>query len=225
MLIEMSALREQAELIPRLRGVIHTHALWVAFVAGLALVAAADGARARLAAGVYAIGLCVLFLGSALYHRWPGDPRWLPLLRRIDHSTIFVFIAASYTPLALLTLTGTFADVVLITAWAGALAGVGFSVAWITAPRALVAITYIALGWVALAAFPQILDRAGSVPTVLILLGGLLYSAGAAVYAAQRPDPRPAVFGFHEVFHTLVAAAALVHFIAIAGWIVPLALA
>jgi hemolysin III len=225
MLIEMSAVPEQTELVPRLRGVIHTHALWVALIAGLGLVAAADGARARLAASVYAIGLCVLFLGSALYHRWPGDPRWRPLLRRIDHSTIFVFIAASYTPLALLTLTGTFADVVLITVWVGALAGVAFSVACISAPRSLIAMTYIALGWVALAALPQVLDRAGSVPTGLILLGGLLYSAGAAVYAAKRPDPHPTVFGFHEVFHTLVAAAALVHFIAIAGWIVPLALA
>jgi hemolysin III len=215
---------KQEALIPRLRGVIHTHALWVAVIGGLALVAAADGGRARLAAGVYAVGLCVLFLGSALYHRWPGDPRWRPLLRRVDHSTIFLFIAASYTPLALLTLTGTFADVVLIVAWAGALAGVVFSVAWITAPRWLVAITYIALGWVAVAAFPQVLDRAGYAPTALILLGGLLYSAGAAVYAVQRPDPRPAVFGFHEVFHALVTAAALVHFIAIAGWIVPLGL-
>ncbi|HEX2234429.1 MAG TPA: hemolysin III family protein [Thermoleophilaceae bacterium] len=215
------AVAKQAELIPRLRGVIHTHALWVAFIAGLALVAGADGARARLGAAVYATGLCMLFLGSALYHRWPGDPRWLPLLRRIDHSTIFVFIAASYTPLGLLTLSGTFADAVLITAWAGALAGVGFSVAWISAPRVLVAITYIALGWVAVATFPQVLDRAGWVPTALILLGGLLYSAGAAVYAARRPDPLPAVFGFHEVFHTLVTAAVLVHFIAIAGWIVP----
>jgi hemolysin III len=218
------AVPEREELIPRLRGVIHTHALWVAFIAGLALVAAADGARARLGAGVYAVGLCVLFLGSALYHRWPGDPRWRPLLRRIDHSTIFVFIAASYTPLALMTLTGTFADVVLIIAWVGALAGVGFSVAWITAPRALVAMTYIALGWVAIAALPQVLDRAGWVPTALILLGGLLYSAGAAIYAVRRPDPWPTVFGFHEIFHTLVTTAALVHFVAIAGWIVPLAL-
>jgi hemolysin III len=213
---------KQEELIPRLRGVIHTHALWAAVIGGLALVAAADGGRARLGAGVYAAGLCMLFLGSALYHRWPGDPRWRPLLRRIDHSTIFVFIAASYTPLALLTLTGTFANAILITVWVGALAGVVFSVAWITAPRALVAITYIGLGWVAVATFPEVLERAGWIPTALILLGGLLYSAGAAVYAARRPDPRPAVFGFHEIFHTLVAAAALVHFIAIAGWIVPL---
>ena len=210
------------QVVPRLRGVIHAHTLWVAAIGGIVLVFAADGGRARLAAGVYAVGLCALFLGSALYHRWPGDPRWRPLLRRIDHSTIFVFIAATYTPVALLALTGTLADVVVVVVWAGALAGVLFSIVWITAPRVLVAGTYIALGWVAVAAFPQLVDQAGAVPTALIALGGIFYSAGAVVYAIQRPNPWPAVFGFHEVFHTLVTAAALVHFVAIAGWIVPL---
>jgi len=214
--------RVEDEVVPRLRGVIHAHALWIAAIGGIVLVVAADGGRARLGASIYAVGLCALFLGSALYHRWPGDPRWRPLLRRIDHSTIFVFIAATYTPVALLTLTGTLADVVLVTVWVGAAAGVLFSIVWITAPRGLVAGTYIALGWVAVAAFPQLVDHAGAAPTALIVLGGILYSAGAAVYAAQRPNPWPAVFGFHEVFHTFVTAAALVHFIAIAGWIVPL---
>lgn len=210
------------ELRPRLRGVIHAYAFWVALGAGVALVAVAQGARARSAAIVYALGLCALFAGSAVYHRWRWDPRWRPLLRRIDHSTIFIFIAASYTPVALLVLEGTLAKVVLVVVWAGAAAGIVFSLAWITAPRALVAATYLALGWVAVIVVPQLVDYAGVAPTVLIGVGGLLYSVGATVYALRRPDPWPATFGFHEIFHTLVTTAAAVHFVAIAGWVVPL---
>jgi hemolysin III len=211
------------ELSPRLRGVIHAYAFWVALGAGVVLVAVAHGARARSAAAVYALGLCLLFAGSAVYHRWRWDPRWRPLLRRVDHSTIFVFIAASYTPVALLVLQGPLARVVLIIVWAGALAGIVFSLAWITAPRVLVAATYLALGWVAVVVTPQLIHHAGVAPTVLIAIGGLLYSIGATVYALKRPDPWPATFGFHEVFHTLVTTAAAIHFIAIAGWVVPLA--
>jgi hemolysin III len=210
------------ELRPRLRGVIHAYAFWVALAASVVLVAIAHGARARTAALVYAFGLCALFAGSAVYHRWRWDPRWRPLLRRIDHSTIFVFIAASYTPVALLVLKGSLATAVLIAVWAGALGGIVFSLAWITAPRVLVAATYLALGWVAVIVTPQLLDHAGVAPTVLIAVGGLLYSLGATVYALKRPDPWPATFGFHEVFHTLVTTAAVVHFVAIAGWVVPL---
>jgi hemolysin III len=210
------------ELRPRLRGVIHAYSFWVALGAGGLLIAVAHGGRARVGAIVYAIGLCALFAGSATYHRWRWDPRWRPLLRRIDHSTIFVFIAATYTPVALLVLHGGLATAVLIAVWAGALGGIIFSLAWITAPRILVAATYLALGWVAVIATPQLLDHAGVAPTVLIAVGGLLYSGGATVYALKRPDPWPATFGFHEVFHTLVTAAAVVHFVAIAGWVVPL---
>jgi hemolysin III len=210
------------ELSPRLRGVIHAYAFWVALGAGAALVTVAHGARARSAAGVYAIGLCALFAGSALYHRWRWDPRWRPLLRRIDHSTIFIFIAASYTPVALLVLHGSLAKIVLIVAWTGALGGIIFSLAWITAPRVLVAATYLAMGWVAVLVVPQLIHNAGVAPTVLIGAGGLLYSIGATVYALKRPDPWPATFGFHEVFHTLVTTAAAIHFVAIAGWVVPL---
>jgi hemolysin III len=210
------------ELRPRLRGVMHAYAFWFALAAGIALVAVAHGARARTAAAVYAVGLCGLFAGSAVYHRWRWNPRWRPLLRRIDHSTIFVFIAATYTPVALLVLHGTLATVVLIAVWGGALGGIVFSLAWITAPRVLVAATYLALGWVAVAATPQLIDHAGVAPTVLIAVGGLLYTVGATIYAFKRPDPWPATFGFHEVFHTLVTTAAVVHFVAIAGWVVPL---
>ena len=209
------------EVIPRLRGLLHAHTAWVAAAASIALVTLAPNAVARVAAVIYGVGLIALFSVSALYHRWPGDPRWQPWLRRLDHSTIFVFIAASYTPVALLVLEGTLQAVVLVSVWAGAAAGVILSLAWITAPRWLQAACYLALGWVAVIAFPQLADRAGVAPFVLLAVGGGLYSLGAAVYALQRPNLWPRTYGFHEVFHTLVIAAAVAHFIAMAGWVVP----
>jgi hemolysin III len=209
------------EVIPRLRGLLHAHAAWIAGAASIALVALAPNATARVAAVIYGAGLIALFSASALYHRWPGDPRWKPWLRRLDHSTIFVFIAASYTPVGLLVLDGAQQTVVLVSAWAGAAAGVILSLAWITAPRWLQAVCYLSLGWVAIIAFPELADRVGIAPFVLLAVGGGLYSVGAAVYAIQRPNLWPRTYGFHEVFHTLVIAAALVHFIAMAGWVVP----
>jgi len=204
------------EVVPRLRGALHAWAFWFALVAAVVLVVEAPTAKARTAAVIYGIGLCALFRVSATYHRWRGDPRWKPILRRIDHSTIFVFIAASYTPVSLLVLDPPLRWIVLASVWAGALAGVAMSVAWIDAPRVLVALSYIAVGWVALAAFPQLFDHLGAGPPLLLLAGGVLYSLGAAAYATRRPNPWPRTFGFHEVFHTLVIAAALVHFVAIA---------
>ncbi len=209
------------ELVPVLRGVSHVWAFWVALVAGTVLLVLAPSADARVAALVYAVGLCALFAGSGLYHRWRWDPRWRPLLRRIDHSTIFVFIAASYTPIALLVLDGSLRVVVLIGVWAGAMAGVVFSVAWITAPRALTAGTYLALGWFAVITIPQLVDRLPLVPLTLLAIGGVLYTLGALVYASQRPNPWPRTFGFHEVFHAFVIAAAAAHFAAMAGWVIP----
>ena len=209
------------EVIPRLRGLLHAHAAWVAAVAAIALIALAPTAGARVAALIYGAGLIALFSVSALYHRWPGDPRWKPWLRRMDHSTIFVFIAASYTPVGLLVLDGTVQIVVLVSVWAGALAGIVMSVAWISAPRWLQALTYLLVGWVAVLALPQLAERVGVAPLVLLAVGGGLYTLGAVVYAMRRPDLWPRTFGFHEVFHTLVIAAAIVHFVAMAGWVVP----
>jgi hemolysin III len=209
------------EVIPRLRGLLHAHAAWVAAAASVALVTLAPSAAARVAALIYGGGLIALFSASALYHRWPGDPRWKPWLRRLDHSTIFVFIAASYTPVGLLLLDGTTQVVVLVSVWAGAALGVILSLAWITAPRWLQAACYLAVGWVAVVAVPQLVDRAGIAPLVLLAVGGSLYSIGALVYATQRPNLWPRTYGFHEVFHTLVIAAAVAHFIAMAGWVVP----
>jgi len=205
---------------PRLRGVLHLWAFWVALVAACLLVVLASGATARGAAAIYGAGLCVLFGGSALYHRWRWSPRWRPLLQRVDHSAIFVFIAASYTPPALLVLSTPLRWIVLVTVWAGALAGVAFSVAWIGAPRGLVAGCYLALGWVAVIAAPEMVVRLSPTPLALLAAGGILYTLGAVVYAARRPDPWPQVFGFHEVFHAFVVAAAAAHFAAMAGWVV-----
>jgi hemolysin III len=208
------------ELIPGLRGVSHAWAFWCALIAGSVLTVYAPSGAARAAAIVYSAGLCALFAASGLYHRWRWNPRWRPLLRRIDHSTIYVFIAASYTPVALLVLSGTIKIVVLASIWGGALAGVALSVAWITAPRVLVAASYLALGWVAVITLPQLADL-GVVPLVLFTAGGVIYSIGAGVYALRRPNPWPQMFGFHEVFHALVILAAVTHFVAIAGWVIP----
>ena len=211
---------DREELVPLLRGVSHAWAFWAALAAAVTLAVLAPAGSPRLAAVIYGSGLCALFAGSALYHRWRWNPSLRPLLRRIDHSTIFVFIAASYTPLALLVLSGWLRWVVLGVVWAGALAGVGLSVAWITAPRVLVACAYLVLGWVAVIAVPQLVERLPVAPLALFAAGGVLYSVGAAIYAARRPDPWPRVFGFHELFHACVIAAAATHYVAMAGWVI-----
>jgi hemolysin III len=207
--------------LPTLRGRLHQHTLWFSLAAAVLLVALAPAGSARVTAVIYGVGLNALFAVSALYHRWPPASRWKPILRRIDHSVIFAFIAASYTPIAVLVLEPPASTIVLVSVWAGAVAGIGFSVAWIDAPRLAVAVSYIAVGWVIVIALPEVLDEIGVAPALLFLGGGLLYSAGAVVYARQRPDPWPRVFGFHELFHTLVIAAAALHFIAMAGWVIP----
>jgi hemolysin III len=199
-----------------LRGVSHAFAFWLALVAALLLMFVAPTA-ARAPALVYGIGLCALFAISALYHRWRWDRRWRPLLRRLDHSTIYVFIAASWTPLGLLLVSGPTRLIVVLGVWCSAAGGVVLSVAWITAPRVLVAASYVAVGSVAVAALPRVLERLPAAPIVLLGLGALLYCVGAYVYAVKRPDPWPSIFGFHS----LVILAAASHFVAIAGWVLP----
>ena len=213
----------RTELVPRLRGVSHAAAFLLALAAAVVLIALAPGGRAAVAVAVYGGGLVALFGGSALYHRWPGPARFKPLLRRIDHSTIFVFIAASYTPVALIVMDGPAAWVLLVGGWAGAIAGVVFSLGWIDAPRPLVAASYLALGWLAVIATPQLVRTLDVVPVALFVGGGLLYSLGALVYARRRPDPWPQTFGYHEVFHALVIVAAAAHYAAMIGWVVPAA--
>jgi hemolysin III len=207
---------------PRLRGVWHQWAFYVSLVLGAALVVAAPGGQPRLAAAVYAVSVAALFGTSALYHRitWASQAarRWM---RRLDHSMIFFLIAGTYTPFALLVLHGDLATVILVVVWAGAFAGVLMKLVWIDAPKALVAILYLALGWVAVAAVPSMLGELGITGTALVGIGGLLYTAGALVYAFQRPNPAPTVFGYHEVFHALVILAAALQYAVIAFYVIP----
>jgi hemolysin III len=207
---------------PRMRGVTHQWAFFVSLATGVALVASAPTGRATLAAGVYAVSVAGLFGASALYHRinWTSltARRWM---RRLDHSMIFLLIAGTYTPFALLTLEGTIATVILVAVWSGAIAGIVLKLFWIDAPKWLVALIYVILGWVAVAAFPELLATIGVTATALVAAGGVLYTAGAVIYALRRPDPAPTVFGYHEIFHALVIAAAAVHFAVVAFYVVP----
>src|SRR3954464_14917123 len=206
--------------IPRLRGVLHAYAFWLALVAAALLVVLTPGGAARAAAAVYGFGLCALFGGSGLYHRWRWSPRWRPLLRRIDHSTIYLFMGACYTPVGMLVLSGATRWTVLGVVWTGALGGIVLSVAWIDAPRWLCAACYVGLGWAAVVAVPQLVSALPVMPVALFALGGVLYTAGAVVFALGRPDPWPRVFGFHEIFHVFTILGAAVHFAALAGWVV-----
>ncbi|HKN95027.1 MAG TPA: hemolysin III family protein [Thermoleophilaceae bacterium] len=206
---------------PRFRGVSHQYAFFASLITGAVLVLVAPTRRATTAAAIYAASVSGLFGASALYHRvtWrPATRRWM---RRLDHSMIFVLIAGTYTPFGLLILHGTLAHVVLAVVWGGALAGVVLKLAWVNAPKWLMAAIYLALGWVGAAIMPQLLSREGVGAVVLLATGGVLYSIGAVIYALRRPDPSPKIFGYHEIFHVLVIAAAAAHYAAIAGYALP----
>jgi hemolysin III len=206
---------------PRLRGVFHQYAFYVALVAGVVIVALADSARELFATWVYAAALAAMFGVSALYHRvdWKSV-RARTWMRRLDHSTILLLIAGTYTPFALLAFEGRVADVILIVVWAGAAAGLVLNLAWVDAPKWLTALVFIALGWVGVVAVPELFDL-GIAPAVLVVVGGALYTLGAVAYALKRPNPAPATFGYHEVFHLLVIGAAAAHFVAIAAFVLP----
>ena len=200
----------------------HQWAFFVSLVTGTALVLSAPTGRATFAAAVYAASVAGLFGASALYHRidWASlsARRWM---RRLDHSMIFLLIAGTYTPFALLSLDGPVATAILIAVWSGALGGIVLKLFWIDAPKWLVALIYVLLGWVAVAAFPQLLAGIGVTATAMVAVGGALYTIGAVVYARGRPDPAPTVFGYHEVFHALVIAAAALQFAVVAFYVVP----
>jgi hemolysin III len=196
---------------PLLRGVSHEVAAGLALAAWTALALVAHGSRARAAANVYGASLFTLFAVSALYHRPAWSPRARLLMRRLDHSAIFLLIAGTYTPFCLL-LGGARGEALLGLVWAGAALGVVREIVWVRAPKALVAALYVALGWVVLPVLPALRALLGGAGVALLAAGGLLYSAGAVVYATRRPDPFPRVFGYHEVFHALTIAAAALHF-------------
>jgi hemolysin III len=207
---------------PRLRGVSHQWAFFCALIAGAILVWAAPDGRATLAAAIYAGSLVALLGTSALYHRvnWrrPAARQWM---RRLDHSMIFLLIAGTVTPFALLVLEGPWATALLVAVWVGAAAGIVVELIWVAAPKWVAVIVYLAVGWIGALGFPAIAVEAGLGAAALIAAGGVMYTAGAIVYARQSPDPRPATFGYHEIFHLLVIAAAMTHFAAVAIYAVP----
>ncbi len=211
-----------ARVKPRLRGVFHEWAFPVAVVGGVALVLSAPAGRARVAAAIYAASLAALLGVSAVYHRvnWrrPEVRRWM---RRLDHTMIFFLIAGTTTPFALLVMSPALGTALLIAVWAGAAAGTVVELIWVEAPKWATALVYVAVGAIGGLGFPAIVIGAGAGAGLLIAAGGALYTAGAVVYARQRPDPNPAVFGYHEIFHLLVIAAAMAHFAAVALYALP----
>ena len=206
--------RVEAVVRPRLRGWLHTGAAPLSVAAGIVLVSLAPSGSARIAAAIYAVTCTLLFGVSAVYHRREWGPRTYGFLRRFDHANIFLIIAGSYTPFAVLLLDGPARIWLLTLVWSGAVLGVLFRVFWSHAPRWLYVPVYLALGWVAVVYLPQFLDEGAVVVLVLIATGGLLYSLGAVVYGTKRPNPSPGWFGFHEVFHSLTIAAYIVQYVA-----------
>jgi hemolysin III len=207
--------RVETAVKPHLRGVLHEVAFAVSLVTGTVIVCLADGARERAAAAVYAASVALLFGTSAAYHRGTWGPRAHSLMSRLDHSMIFVLIAGTYTPFALLLLHGWVRWLVFGVVWGGALAGILLRNVFRQPPRWVFVVLYLALGWVAVGIVPQILSAGGVAVLVLVIVGGLLYSVGAVVYARQKPDPSPRWFGFHEVFHAFTLAAFATHYIAV----------
>lgn len=202
-----------------MRGWIHLWSLVLAGAAGAALIAlAASTVSGRAAAGtsIYVATVLGLFGVSALYHRktWRsvGARTWM---RRLDHSMIFLFIAGTYTPLAMLAMQPTTGALVLAIVWGGALGGVALKLAWPNGPRWVGVPVYVALGWVAVFVLPDLLANAGVSVLVLLVVGGLLYTGGALFYAMRKPDPWPRTFGYHEFFHSAVSLAAICHHVAI----------
>ncbi len=204
---------------PRARGWIHFWSFVASVLTGTALVALAAvtvSPRAAVGTAVYSVTVSGLFGVSALYHRRTWHSRRVQMwMKRLDHSMIFVFIAGSYTPFALLAMPERTGDVVLAVVWTGALLGVALKMAWPDSPRWLGVPLYLALGWVAVLVLPDLLQRAGVAALVLLLVGGLFYTLGGLAYGVQRPNPWPTTFGFHEVFHTATVLAALCHYVAI----------
>ncbi|WP_438270641.1 PAQR family membrane homeostasis protein TrhA [Streptomyces platensis] len=200
---------------PRLRGWLHAGILPASLVAGVVLIRLARSPEATLACAVFSISSWLLFGTSAVYHRRAWGRRGEAILRRLDHTNIFLIIAGTYTPLGVLLLPSPQCSVLLWWVWAGALTGIAFRIGWIGAPRWLYTLCYILLGWAAVFYLPDFLRTGGVSVVILVVTGGLLYSAGAVTYALKRPDPSPRWFGFHEVFHAFTVTAFAAHYTAV----------
>ena len=205
---------------PLLRGVLHQAAFFISLVTGALLVAGVGDERRRAVAAVFAVSVAACFGASALYHRVTWTPRLRPWLRRVDHAGVYLLIAGTYTPVCLLVLHGAWRLAILLTVCIGAGAAIVLKFAWVDAPKWLAVALGIALGWVAVVALPQLAARLDPAAFALLCVGGLAYTAGAIVYARRRPDPLPAVFGYHEVFHALTIVAVACQYVAIAFFVV-----
>jgi hemolysin III len=197
---------------PRLRGRLHQVAFICSIPAGATLIALGRTGVARAAAAIYSVSVSALFGVSASYHRLPWSARARRWMRRLDHSTIFVLIAGSYTPFSVLALRGTWRVAVLATVWGVALAGIALKMISIDRMDKIGMFLYIALGWTAVVALPELVSRLGAGSVVLLFLGGVFYTVGAVMFAMRRPDPNPAVFGYHEVWHSMTIAGCLCHY-------------
>jgi hemolysin III len=204
------------QLKPHLRGWLHAGMTPLAAAGGIVLICLAPTAIGKIGGAIYLAASLLLFGTSAIYHRGsPWSPRREAVLRRMDHANIYVFIAATYTPLALQLLTGTSRALLLGLVWGAALAGLLFRLFWLTAPRWLYTALYLMMGWAAVGWLGQFYAAGGAAVLVLVVVGGLLYTLGAVVYALKRPNPSPRWFGFHEIFHAFTIAAFISHYIAI----------
>jgi hemolysin III len=208
---------------PRLRGVFHEVAFFVSLVSGAALVVAAPTTGSALVMAVYAVSVSLLFGVSALFHRHTWGPVGRRRMRRADHSTIFIAIAGSYTAVAAIALDGWARTAVLCIVWGGAALGITLRQVWLDAPKWVIALPYVVVGWAAVAVLPQLYRALGGVGFTLLLAGGIAYSAGAVVYALKKPNPVPGVLGYHEVFHACTIVGAVLHFVVIAFFVLPLA--
>ena len=215
--------RSEGPVKPKLRGVLHEVAFFVSLVSGAALVWAAPTTSSALICLVYACSISLLFGVSAMFHRRTWGPVGRRRMRRADHSTIFIAIAGSYTAVAGIALTGWARTTVLAIVWVGAIVGITLRQVWLDAPKWVIALPYVVVGWAAIAVLPQLYRALGPTGFVILLAGGLAYSAGAVVYALKKPDPVPGVFGYHEVFHACTLVGAVLHFVCIAWFVLPLA--
>jgi hemolysin III len=207
--------------VPRLRGVSHEIAFVVALPVGIALAVSTQGAVARAAAIAFAGSVIGMFGVSTLFHRIHWEPRAKLWLGRIDHTMIYALIAGTYTPITLLVLRPGWRMPILAIVWGGALVATAAKFIWHDAPRWVAPVTCVMLGGVALIALPQIFTRIGYAGALLLLCGGVFYTVGAVVYATRRPDPRPATFGYHEIFHSLVIAAVTCQYATVAFYVLP----
>ncbi|WDG17032.1 PAQR family membrane homeostasis protein TrhA [Microbacterium sp. Clip185] len=212
-LIDAAEKDANTEIRPTWRGWIHAGTFPVAIAAGIVLIVLAHGTAAKWSAAVFMTTSLLLFGNSALYHRFDWKPRTKVVLKRIDHANILLLIAGTYTPLAVLALPPEKSVLLLSLVWGGAILGILFRVFWIHAPRWLYVALYILLGWAAVMYIVDLLN-ANVAMMVLVIVGGLLYTGGAVVYALKRPNPWPGKFGFHEIFHVCTVLAFLCHWAA-----------